>query len=83
MKINDHVKRIVFCDFDGTITQQETFVAMLHTFAPQKMKEFSELFSERKISLREGVRAVVESIPSNCYKDMGGIYQGQENQGGI
>ncbi|PSB06236.1 2-hydroxy-3-keto-5-methylthiopentenyl-1-phosphate phosphatase, partial [filamentous cyanobacterium Phorm 46] len=25
---NNH-KRIVFCDFDGTITVEETFVAML------------------------------------------------------
>jgi 2-hydroxy-3-keto-5-methylthiopentenyl-1-phosphate phosphatase len=28
------MKRIVFCDFDGTITIDETFVAMLKRFAP-------------------------------------------------
>ncbi|MHC5719521.1 MAG: 2-hydroxy-3-keto-5-methylthiopentenyl-1-phosphate phosphatase, partial [Nostoc sp.] len=28
------MKRIVFCDFDGTITVDETFVAVLRKFAP-------------------------------------------------
>lgn len=27
---------IIFCDFDGTITAEETFVAMLKEFAPEK-----------------------------------------------
>jgi 2-hydroxy-3-keto-5-methylthiopentenyl-1-phosphate phosphatase len=65
----DH-KRVVFCDFDGTITRQETFVAMLNRFAPEKMKEFGKKLFKKQITLREGVRGVVESIPSCHYKDM-------------
>jgi 2-hydroxy-3-keto-5-methylthiopentenyl-1-phosphate phosphatase len=64
MKIYD---KIVFCDFDGTITAEETLVAMLYRFVPEKMKEFGKLFAEKKISLRVGVRNVVESIPSEQY----------------
>lgn len=63
-------ERIVFCDFDGTITKQETFVAMLNRFAPEKMKEFGKKLFQKKVTLREGVRGVVESIPSSHYKDM-------------
>ena len=65
-----HAKQIVFCDFDGTITQQETFVSMLHHFAPEKMQEFGKLFSQKKTTLRLGVRGVVESIPSRFYGEM-------------
>lgn len=70
MKTGAEPKRIVFCDFDGTITRQETFVALLKTYAPEKMEEFGRLFSQKKVTLREGVRAVVESIPSRYYPEM-------------
>jgi 2-hydroxy-3-keto-5-methylthiopentenyl-1-phosphate phosphatase len=70
MKPKKNHKRVVFCDFDGTITKQETFVAMLNRFAPEKMKEFGEKLFQKKITLREGVRGVVESIPSCHYRDM-------------
>jgi 2-hydroxy-3-keto-5-methylthiopentenyl-1-phosphate phosphatase len=66
----DGFKRIVFCDFDGTITVEETFVAMLGKFAPEKMREFTVKFAENKTTLREGVRKVVESIPSREYARM-------------
>ena len=70
MKAGKKHKRIVFCDFDGTITKQETFVEMLNRFAPEKMKEFGKKLIEKKVTLREGVRGVVESIPSSHYRDM-------------
>ncbi len=70
MKPEKNHKRVVFCDFDGTITRQETLVVMLNRFAPEKMKEFGKKIFQKQISLKEGVRGVVESIPSNHYKDM-------------
>lgn len=66
---NKH-KRVVFCDFDGTVTKQETLVAMLNRFAPEKMKEFGKKIFQKKITLKEGVRGVVESIPSCHYRNM-------------
>ena len=53
------MKRIVFCDFDGTITVEETFVAMLKRFTPAK-----------RVTLRQGVRKMLESIPSSCYPEI-------------
>lgn len=61
-------ERIVFCDFDGTITQKETLVAMLSEFVPEKMNEFGRKFAQGKVTLREGVRHVVEAIPSREYE---------------
>lgn len=61
------MKRIVFCDFDGTITAEETFVAMLDRFTPEvSARILPELYTKR-LTLREGVRQMLESIPSSSY----------------
>ncbi|MEA5571177.1 HAD-IB family phosphatase [Calothrix sp. UHCC 0171] len=59
------MRRIVFCDFDGTITAQETFVAVLKEFAPELAAELIPQMYALKITLREGVRRILESIPSS------------------
>ena len=60
-------KRIVFCDFDGTITAEETFVGMLKRFAAESYDATEDLLIEGKITLGEAVRRLVESIPSKRY----------------
>jgi 2-hydroxy-3-keto-5-methylthiopentenyl-1-phosphate phosphatase len=62
--------RIVFCDFDGTITEEETFVALLKKFTPVLSAKLMPQMYSRKLTLREGVRQLLESIPSNCYEEM-------------
>jgi 2-hydroxy-3-keto-5-methylthiopentenyl-1-phosphate phosphatase len=64
------VKRIVFCDFDGTITVKETFVAVLKHFAPQLSAQLIPQIYARKLTLREGVRQILESISSSCYPEI-------------
>lgn len=63
-------KRIVFCDFDGTITVEETFVAMLKHFAPELSSQLMPEMYARRLSLRSGVRQLLESIPSECYGEI-------------
>ncbi|NJL65187.1 MAG: HAD-IB family phosphatase [Methylacidiphilales bacterium] len=58
------MQKIVFCDFDGTITAQETFVAVLKEFAPELAADLIPQMYALKITLREGVRRILESIPS-------------------
>jgi 2-hydroxy-3-keto-5-methylthiopentenyl-1-phosphate phosphatase len=60
-------KRIVFCDFDGTITAEETFVGMLKRFTAESYDATENLLIEGKITLGEAVRRLVESIPSKRY----------------
>ncbi|HBW57405.1 MAG TPA: 2-hydroxy-3-keto-5-methylthiopentenyl-1-phosphate phosphatase [Oscillatoriales bacterium UBA8482] len=64
------MKPIVFCDFDGTITAEETFVAMLKEFTPKIAAEIMPLLYQREITLRAGVRTMLESIPSRCYPEI-------------
>jgi 2-hydroxy-3-keto-5-methylthiopentenyl-1-phosphate phosphatase len=60
-------KSMVFCDFDGTITAEETFVGMLRQFSTVDYNQTERLLSQGKISLRDAVRRQVESIPCEQY----------------
>ena len=64
------MKPIVFCDFDGTITAEETFVAMLKQFAPEMSAEIMPKLYNRQLTLRQGVRQMLESIPSARYREV-------------
>jgi 2-hydroxy-3-keto-5-methylthiopentenyl-1-phosphate phosphatase len=64
------VKRIVFCDFDGTITVEETFVAMLKRFAPEVSAQLLPEIYTKRLTLRQGVRQMLESIPSTSYPEI-------------
>ncbi len=63
-------ERIVFCDFDGTITRQETFVEVLNHFSPRLAQEIIPRIYNREITLREGVRSIVQDIPANRLPDI-------------
>ncbi|MGE5655234.1 MAG: HAD-IB family phosphatase [Actinomycetota bacterium] len=63
-------ERVVFCDFDGTITVEETFVGMLKQFAPELSAELMPQMYAKKLTLREGVRQLLESIPSERYLEI-------------
>ena len=70
MKPRKKHRQIVFCDFDGTITTEETFVGMVKTFASAPYAEVKQLIIDGQITLGEGVRRMVESIPSKKYPDI-------------
>lgn len=59
------MKRIVFCDFDGTITEEETFVGMLRRFAEQDYQRVEKGILDGSLTLATGVRMMVESIPAD------------------
>jgi 2-hydroxy-3-keto-5-methylthiopentenyl-1-phosphate phosphatase len=62
--------RIVFCDFDGTITAVETFVAILKEFAPEISSQLLPQIYNQTLTLRQGVRQILESIPSRLYPEI-------------
>jgi 2-hydroxy-3-keto-5-methylthiopentenyl-1-phosphate phosphatase len=64
------VRQIVFCDFDGTITIAETFVAMLKQFAPEVSAQLLPEIYAQRLTLRVGVRQMLESIPSASYPEI-------------
>jgi 2-hydroxy-3-keto-5-methylthiopentenyl-1-phosphate phosphatase len=67
---NQAYKQIVFCDFDGTITVRETFVGMVKQFNPQIAEEIFPQIYAQKITLKDGVKQLLESIPSYLYPEI-------------
>jgi 2-hydroxy-3-keto-5-methylthiopentenyl-1-phosphate phosphatase len=63
-------KKAVFCDFDGTITSQETLSGMVSHLLPEKWKEIVPEMLARRMTLREGVKILVESIPVKRYGEV-------------
>ena len=63
-------KRAVFCDFDGTITSQESLTGMVSRLVPDRWKEVVPEMLARRMTLREGVKTLVESIPSKRYGEV-------------
>jgi 2-hydroxy-3-keto-5-methylthiopentenyl-1-phosphate phosphatase len=63
-------KKAVFCDFDGTITSQETLSGMVSHMLPERWKEIVPEMLARRMTLREGVKTLVESIPVSRYDEV-------------
>lgn len=67
---NNHTSRFVFCDFDGTITAQESLEGVFKRFTPELFKPVKDKMLALEITLREGVRTLLESIPSKQYPEI-------------
>lgn len=63
-------RQVVFCDFDGTITAIETFAGMLKEFSPDLSAKLMPEMYARRLTLRAGVRQLLESIPSSRYGEI-------------
>lgn len=55
---------MVFCDFDGTITERDTLQAVCQAFIPDVAARVLPAIGQRRISLREGVSELIENLPS-------------------
>ena len=61
---------MVFCDFDGTITKSDSFVKMLQEFAPQSSQQILSLIYDRSLTLKEGVKQLLNTIESDRYQQI-------------
>ncbi|XEC92690.1 2-hydroxy-3-keto-5-methylthiopentenyl-1-phosphate phosphatase [Paenibacillus tarimensis] len=57
-------KRVIFCDFDGTITENDNIVAIIKHFNPPGWESIvSDVIGERK-TIRQGVGELFRLLPS-------------------
>ncbi|MGD8190846.1 2-hydroxy-3-keto-5-methylthiopentenyl-1-phosphate phosphatase [Brevibacillus ginsengisoli] len=63
-------KLVLFCDFDGTITEKDNIVALMKEFAPPGWEALTEQILTQKISIREGVGKLFATIPSSRKQEM-------------
>ncbi|CAB5150657.1 hypothetical protein D3OALGA1CA_4400 [Olavius algarvensis associated proteobacterium Delta 3] len=68
-------KRIVFCDFDGTITTEETFEGLLRKFVPHLADQKIGEMACGTLSLQEGVKGLLGEIESDQYERVKTYYR--------
>jgi 2-hydroxy-3-keto-5-methylthiopentenyl-1-phosphate phosphatase len=68
--IDTVLRRAVFCDFDGTVTSEESFLGMFRRFAPEIYREVGPEMRALRMTIREGVRRIVDSIPTARYPEI-------------
>lgn len=56
---------IIFCDFDGTITNNDNIVAIMKHFKPDGFENIMQDTLDRQISIREGVGRMFALFPSS------------------
>jgi 2-hydroxy-3-keto-5-methylthiopentenyl-1-phosphate phosphatase len=58
-------KLVLFCDFDGTITEKDNIVAIMRQFAPPQWEALTQQILTQQISIREGVGKLFTLLPSS------------------
>ena len=62
--------RVVFCDFDGTITTKDTFVSVLEKFAPETASQVLPAIFRRELTLKDGISKTLGAIPTRHYPNI-------------
>jgi 2-hydroxy-3-keto-5-methylthiopentenyl-1-phosphate phosphatase len=57
--------KVIFCDFDGTVTEKDNIVAIMEEFAPDGWQPIVNDILNENISIREGVGKMFSRISSD------------------
>ncbi|MCK9918282.1 hypothetical protein MXD81_55085, partial [Microbacteriaceae bacterium K1510] len=61
---------VLFCDFDGTITEKDNIVAIMRKFSPPNWEEITQQILSQQISIREGVGKLFAMLPSSLRQEI-------------
>lgn len=57
------INPVVFCDFDGTVTEKDNIISIMNKFAPSGWNELKDAVLDRRVSIREGVGRMFSLLP--------------------
>ncbi len=60
----------IFCDFDGTITNNDNIVAIMEKFAPPEAKTIKQKILSQELSIQEGVGELFSLLPTSLQDDI-------------
>ncbi|MDQ0111483.1 2-hydroxy-3-keto-5-methylthiopentenyl-1-phosphate phosphatase [Paenibacillus harenae] len=63
-------KRIVFCDFDGTITVNDNIIAIINHFNPPGWKEIAEKTLAQELTIMDGVGQMFRLLPTSLEREV-------------
>ncbi|MBS8263223.1 2-hydroxy-3-keto-5-methylthiopentenyl-1-phosphate phosphatase [Mesobacillus boroniphilus] len=61
---------VIFCDFDGTVTEKDNIIAIMNEFGPEGWDGLKEAVLNRTISIREGVGKMFSLLPVTSKKEI-------------
>jgi len=64
------MKPIIFCDFDGTITNTDNIISIMKKFAPPEWEELKDGVLQQKISISSGVGDMFSLLDSDLKDDI-------------
>lgn len=67
---NTAKKRIVFCDFDGTITVNDNIIAIIKHFNPVGWEKIADQTISQELSIKDGVGQLFRLLPSSMQKEV-------------
>ncbi|MEH7226160.1 2-hydroxy-3-keto-5-methylthiopentenyl-1-phosphate phosphatase [Bacillus sp. JJ1566] len=63
-------KPIIFCDFDGTITNTDNIIAIMKKFAPPGWEKIKDQVLSQEIPIQEGVSKMFSLLPSQWREEI-------------
>ncbi|MBD8497568.1 2-hydroxy-3-keto-5-methylthiopentenyl-1-phosphate phosphatase [Paenibacillus arenosi] len=63
--MNNMKKKVIFCDFDGTITANDNIVALIKHFNPEGWRDIVEDVLAERITIRDGVGQMFALLPAS------------------
>jgi 2-hydroxy-3-keto-5-methylthiopentenyl-1-phosphate phosphatase len=61
---------VIFCDFDGTVTDSDNIIAIMKRFAPPGWEEIKNQILSRETSVSEGVGKLFSLLPSSMKEEI-------------
>ena len=63
-------KPVIFCDFDGTVTNKDNIISIMKEFAPPEWEAIKDNILAQKVSIQEGVGKMFSLLPSTRKEDI-------------
>lgn len=59
------MKPIIFCDFDGTITETDNIFSLMTEFVPEESEKIAQAMMEQTISFKDGLSAMFHLLSTH------------------
>lgn len=61
---------VIYCDFDGTVTESDNIIALMKKFAPKGWETIKDQILAQELTISEGVGKLFSLLPSNMKEEI-------------
>ena len=63
-------KTVIYCDFDGTVTEKDNIISIMKAFAPPEWEPIKDRVLSGAVSIRQGVGEMFSLLPSQKKREI-------------